>query len=124
METITHTNGPPKTPKPPSATGAAGDSEPQIPTDLIQLHEAAPIVKACRQTILRWILCGKLRGYRCGHRWRVSKRDLLDLVQVFTAASANDKKIQDAANRPETKRERERHEQEVDAYLRKAKIRK
>ena len=51
--------------------------------DLLFLSEAAkllPTVRAGRKvhvsTLLRWIQAGKLRGYRCGPVWKVSRQDI------------------------------------------------
>ncbi len=95
-----------------------------IPSDLLTLNQAAAICRSCRQTVLRWILSGRLRGIRIGHRWKVSRADLQTMIQVHTVADANNAKIRAEATRPATKGELARTEAEVDAYLRRVGIRR
>ncbi len=95
-----------------------------LPSDLIPLHQAAEIIRTCRQTVLRWVLNGRLTGYRVGHRWRVSRADLQQVVQVHTVSDANDRKIREEAARPATKKELADRERETDEYLRRVGIRR
>lgn len=90
------------------------------PVDLIHLHIAAQLVQTCRQTILRWILSGKIAGYRVGHRWRVSRRDVIDLIQPFDAQKHQSDMD---ASRPLTRRELANRSAETDRVLREAGIR-
>ncbi len=95
-----------------------------IPNDLISRDAAAKILGTCPQTILRWILNGRIIGYRIGSRWRVSKKDVYACVQVHTVQTANDRKIAEEAARPMTKKELSDRERETDEYLRRVGIRR
>jgi excisionase family DNA binding protein len=100
------------------------DPERGPPEDLIKLAEAARLLKVCRQTVLRFVVTGRLTGWRIGHLWRVSKADVLAQIQVHTVSDANDAKIAAERARPRTKREIAAREAEVDRELRAAGIRK
>ena len=56
--------------------------------DLLFLSEAAkliPTVRAGRKvhvsTLLRWIKAGKVRGYRCGPVWKISREDVERIIR-------------------------------------------
>ncbi len=94
------------------------------PDDLISTIDAGKILRCTSATVLRWILQGRIPGYRCGYRWRVSRADVLAQIRAFTVADANNRKLADAATRPATRQELDAREKEVDEYLRKVGIRK
>jgi excisionase family DNA binding protein len=49
----------------------------ELPDDLLTPRQAAKIMKTHTSTIIRWVLSGKLRGYRqAGTRYLISRRDL------------------------------------------------
>lgn len=56
------------------------------PRDLISTREAAGLVPSPRgsrthlSTVLRWVLTGKVRGWRRGKWWFVSKAEVLALL--------------------------------------------
>jgi len=53
----------------------------ELPSDLIKLAEAARLVGVSPASIWRWLVTGKLPGYKLFGRWRVSKADLLAAYQ-------------------------------------------
>lgn len=59
------------------------------PNDLISTREATTLLPSKRpgrkvhiSTILRWVLSGKLRGWRVGGSWFVSRSELLSQVRL------------------------------------------
>ncbi len=57
-------------------------------SDWITLAQAAALVPSPRRgkkthvsTLLRWILQGKLAGYRRGRWWMIRRQELLDLIE-------------------------------------------
>lgn len=58
----------------------------ELPDDLLTMKEASRICNNCHvNTIRRWILSGKIQGYRIGSRkMLVSKRDLLAIIRPIT----------------------------------------
>jgi excisionase family DNA binding protein len=61
----------------------------EVPTDLITLADAAALMGCVTLTVRRRISDGTLPGYRFGPRLlRVSRADVLALVQPVPAASA------------------------------------
>ena len=65
------------------------------PTDLIPLSAAAdllprprPGIKTHVRTVLRWIMDGKLQGWRLAGRWYVSRADLVAMATPFHAPPA------------------------------------
>jgi excisionase family DNA binding protein len=59
-----------------------------LPTDLIGTREAAGLVPGCRpgrgthvSTVVRWVLGRRLRGWRNGRHWLVSRAEVLALVR-------------------------------------------
>lgn len=95
----------------------------EIPNDLISLPEAAKLVRVVRQTVLRWLISGRLRGFRAGHRWRISRADLLALVQQFGPEEARQKRIEDAKHQPISRRELRKRDEATEAELRRIGIR-
>lgn len=95
-----------------------------IPDDLIDLPGAAKLLHVARQTLLRWVLNGRMAGYRVGHRWRVSRADVLQQIRVWTVSDANDLKIRQEAARPMTRRELAEMDRELDKKLRAARIKR
>lgn len=95
-----------------------------MPHDLISRNDAARLLGTCPQTILRWILSGRMTGYRIGHRWKVSRQDVLACVQRFGVAEANDRKLAEEQARPATKKELADREKATDEYLRRVGIRR
>jgi excisionase family DNA binding protein len=58
------------------------------PQDLIPLSEACKLgprpargTRRHRSTVLRWVLAGRLRGWRSGGNWYVSKAELQALLR-------------------------------------------
>ncbi len=92
-----------------------------IPDDLIELPDAARLIGVSYQTAHRWIKTGQLPGYRVGGRYRVSKRDALDLIQPF---DANAHQGELAASRPLSRRELAERDRETDRVLRAAGVRR
>ena len=54
---------------------------PDSPTDLIKITEAAKTVDVNRATIFRWIAQGRLRSWQLGGQRRVSRGELLEMLQ-------------------------------------------
>jgi excisionase family DNA binding protein len=92
-----------------------------IPDDLIELPDAARLIGVSYQTAHRWIKTGQLPGYRIGGRYRVSKRDVMDMVQPF---DANAHQADVAASRPLSRRELAARDAETDQVLRAAGVRR
>jgi excisionase family DNA binding protein len=97
---------------------------PELPEDLMTTKEAARLLKTCPQTILRWILKGKLPGYRIGYRWRVSRAELLAMVRHQTPAEAQARQAEAKKLLPPTKKELADDAAWVDAELKRMGIRK
>jgi excisionase family DNA binding protein len=81
-----------KTPKPPrpappdpGATNGrqAGPSPSDLPGDLITATELTKLLptRPHVSTVIRWVQQGKLRGWRLGRKWMVSKAEGLRLVE-------------------------------------------
>jgi excisionase family DNA binding protein len=51
-----------------------------VPNDLIDAKAGARLVGVHVSTIYRWVLTGRLRGYRVGSRYRVSRAAVLGMV--------------------------------------------
>lgn len=92
-----------------------------LPADLIPLNFAAALLGTHRQTVLRWIMQGNLPGWKIGHRWRVSRRDVMDKIEPHDAVAYN---AELAATRPLTKREIEALDADTDRKLRAIGVRK
>lgn len=93
------------------------DSGPQLP-------EAARLLGVSRQSVLRWVISGKLPGYRIMHRWRVSRAAVMAMCVPWTASDANDRKMEIDARLPLSKKELAERERQIDLELRRAGIRK
>jgi excisionase family DNA binding protein len=74
-----------------------------VPNDLISTQEAAALVRPPRgkathvSTIIRWIVDGRLRGWRQGRWWMVSRAELLEVtrpVRVVPFRPAKETKAQ------------------------------
>lgn len=89
-----------------------------IPADLIHLAVAAKILGVSRQSVLRWVIVGRMKGYRIGHRWRVSRADVQAAIQEWTVADANNRIIAEEAARPAMKKELADREKKADRVLR------
>jgi excisionase family DNA binding protein len=89
----------------------------ELPEDLIDIPAAAKLCHGThRHTIRRWILQGKIPGYRVGQRkMLVSKRELLAIIRPIVP------QIQPTVPTAAQKR---KHEEWVDARLREEGIRK
>lgn len=98
--------------------------QPDIPDDLISLPQAAKLLGVSRQSVLRWLLSGKLPGFRVGHRWRVRKVDVLALCKPWTAADANDRKLEMERALPLSKKELAEREAQIDQRLREIGVRR
>jgi excisionase family DNA binding protein len=57
------------------------DANEYLPADLLTVPEAADLLRCHQATVLRWIMRGKLTGYRFGRRWKVSRSALLAKVE-------------------------------------------
>lgn len=95
-----------------------------IPDDLIDIPSASKILGVSRQSVLRWVVSGKLPGFRIMHRWRVSRAAVVALCKPWTVQQANDKKIADAAALPLSKKELAERERQIDQRLREIGVRK
>ncbi len=95
-----------------------------IPSDLIQLPEAATLLGISRQSMLRWCIQGKIRAWRVGHRWRVSRADVVALCKPWSIQDANDRKIAEQAALPMNRREQKERDARIDAELKRAGIRR
>ena len=49
-----------------------------------KLEEVADILQVTRRTIYNWIYEGKLKAFKVGRAWRVSKEALEDFIQHGT----------------------------------------
>lgn len=90
---------------------ATNDLDSLIPGDLISVREAARLVNNCHVgAIRRWILSGKLRGYKlAGYRYLVSRADVLNLIQPH---------VKHEPELPPTRREMTARQKHVEAHLR------
>ncbi len=87
-----------------------------IPSDLITTKEAARLVNNThRNTIRRWILSGKIKAYKLGKRYLLSRADVLNLITPH---------IVHKPDLPPTKREMTAREAYVDQRLREVGVRK
>jgi excisionase family DNA binding protein len=86
-----------------------------MPPDAIGLPEAGKLIAVSAATIRRWIMVGRLAGFRAGCHWKVSKEDVLSLVTRPAPI---------AGPALTTKAEKRAHDAEVDCVLRDAGIRK
>lgn len=62
------------------------DTSDPIPTDLIDMRQAARLAKTHISTCHRWRLTGRLRAWRRVGRWLVSRAELLDLFRPVAPA--------------------------------------
>jgi excisionase family DNA binding protein len=76
-------------------TEAAMSTPDAIPQDLIPLSEACKLgprpargARRHRSTVLRWVLAGRLRGWKSGGNWYVSKAELQALLRPECVQSA------------------------------------
>lgn len=70
-----------------------------VPDDLITPKAAAKLVNVHISSVYRWVLSGKLKGYRrAGSRYLVSRADVLGMIQPVEV---------EAPDRPRTRREEE-----------------
>lgn len=103
--------------------GAGAMNTNELPGDLIGLSQGAKLVGMCRQSLLRWIMQGKIVGWRTGWRWKVSKQDVLSLVERFGREEAAKKKQIDASSLPLTRREIQKRNEQTAAELKRIGIR-
>jgi excisionase family DNA binding protein len=85
----------------------------EIPSDLITLREAGKLLGVDPATVRRWTFIGKLVGYRIVGRLRVSKAELMAVVEPIPVVPL-----------PRTRAEVAAEEAEVDRVLREARIRR
>lgn len=85
-----------------------------LPDDLIGTRQVAEMLGVSIHTVRCWINAGKLPGFRIGGRIRVSRADVVAMVQ----------RVETAGPMLRTKAETEMRAAWVDATLRKAGIRK
>lgn len=52
-----------------------------IPTTLMTVEESASYLQTNPYTIRKWLLMGKLPGFKIGRQWRIDKKELDDLVE-------------------------------------------
>jgi excisionase family DNA binding protein len=50
--------------------------------DLLTIEEAAEYLKLSKRTTWRWCKSGRLPAFKIGHQWRISKTDLLELINA------------------------------------------
>ena len=100
---------------PAPVTKTSAPAAPIIPTDLLDTLSAAKLLQCDRATITRWIFTGKLPAFRVGGRWRISRADVLSMIERY--------KPQDVPM-PRTRAEVEAEAAHVDAVLRSVGIRK
>lgn len=86
-----------------------------LPDDLIDTPTAAMIARKTPAAIRRWIATGKIRAWRFGDRWMVSRADVDACCGVAFVAPTG---------RPLSKGERAKREREVDEGLRSVGVRK
>jgi excisionase family DNA binding protein len=94
-----------------------------LPDDLMPLKDAAKLIKVNRPTLLRWILRGKVDGYRIGYRWFVRRADVLATVQRWTAEDARRRRAEVKAELPLTKKGGAKNEEWVEAELKRLGVR-
>jgi excisionase family DNA binding protein len=84
-----------------------------LPEDAIGIAAAAQLLGVAPCSVWRWMNAGRLRGWRVGHRWKLSRGEVLSLI------SCN-------GPRPEVveRADRERELAEVDRVLREAGVRR
>jgi excisionase family DNA binding protein len=70
-----------------NGNGKLANGTEELPDDLLTVKEAAKLLKPARgrrvhvSSVLRWVLQGRLQGYRRGHYWFVRRADVLALTQ-------------------------------------------
>lgn len=60
-------------------------SNPFVPDDLITTSKAGQLLRTHSSTVVRWVLSGKLRGWRIQGRYRVSESDVRAMMRPVRA---------------------------------------
>lgn len=49
--------------------------------ELMKVIEVAEYLRIHPEVVRRWLREGKLKGYKVGKEWRISKRDIDDMIK-------------------------------------------
>lgn len=88
------------------------DQKSDLPDDLIDTAHAARIARSNIRTVFRWIITGKVQGWRRCGRWFVSRADIVALFEPAAAVTARPARL------VPTRREHTRRQRQAQEFLR------